>query len=79
MLPGGHGGYNITFVPFTGNGRAGKPVVFADGFAGPSPSDKNVKGAKYRPVGVTVAPDGSLYVVDTLKGRLWHITYDGKN
>ena len=32
--PGGHGGYNVVFVPFTG-GRAGKPVVFADGFAGP--------------------------------------------
>jgi glucose/arabinose dehydrogenase len=25
-----------------------------------------------------VAPDGSLYVVEGEKGRLWHITYDGK-
>lgn len=75
VLPGGHGGYNITFVPFAGNGRAGKPVVFADNFAGPSAGDRNVKSAKYRPVGVAVGPDGSLYVVESQKGRLWRIYY----
>ena len=53
VVPGGHGGYNVMFVPFTGN-RAGTPVVFADGFAGPGPSAKNVKTAAYRPVGVAV-------------------------
>jgi glucose/arabinose dehydrogenase len=25
-----------------------------------------------------VAPDGSLYVSETNKGRIWRITYDGK-
>src|SRR5882757_2022839 len=29
-LPNGHGGYNVVFVPFSGTGRAGKPVIFAD-------------------------------------------------
>ena len=36
-LAGGHGGYNVVFVPFTG-GKAGTPMVFADGFAGASPT-----------------------------------------
>ena len=74
ILPGGHGGYDVVFVPFNGT-RAGTPVVFADGFAGPGPGDKNVKTAAYRPVGVAVGTDGSLYVADSNKGRIWRISY----
>jgi glucose/arabinose dehydrogenase len=74
VLPGGHGGYNVMFVPFSGN-RAGTPVAFADGFAGEGPGAKNIKGAAYRPVGVAVAPDGALYVAETVKGRIWRISY----
>jgi glucose/arabinose dehydrogenase len=74
ILPGGHGGYNVMFVPFTGN-KAGAPTVFADGFAGASPGDKNVKTAACRPVGVALGPDGALYVADSNKGRIWRISY----
>ncbi len=74
VLADGHGGYNVVFVPFRGT-KAGKPVMFADGFAGPSPGDRNVKTAAYRPVGVAVGPDGSLYVADSNKGRIWRISY----
>jgi glucose/arabinose dehydrogenase len=79
MVPTGRSGYNVTFVPFDKSGKAGTPEVFADNFAGPNPSDRNSGKAAFRPSGVAVAPDGSLYVVDTVKGRLWHISYDGKN
>jgi glucose/arabinose dehydrogenase len=75
ILPGGHGGYNIVFVPMTAAGRAGAPVVFADGFAGPTSEAKQVKAAAYRPVGVAVAPDGALFVADSNKGRIWRISY----
>ena len=76
--PGGHDdGYNVMFVPMDKSGKAGVPEVFADGFAGPARDDKNGKRAHYRPVGVTVGPDGALYVSDSQKGRIWRIAYGG--
>ncbi|HXL71967.1 MAG TPA: hypothetical protein VN935_12085 [Rhizomicrobium sp.] len=77
--PGGHDdGYNVMFVPFDKSGAAGTPMIFADGFAGPARDDKNGKRAAYRPVGVTVGPDGALYVSDSQKGRIWRISYAGE-
>jgi glucose/arabinose dehydrogenase len=74
----GHNGYDVVFIPFTGNGKGGAPVTFIDGFAGTTPASKNVSKAAYRPGGIAMAPDGSLYVSDTQKGRIWHVWYAGK-
>jgi glucose/arabinose dehydrogenase len=76
--PEGRAGYDVAFIPFTANGKPGTPMVFADGFAGPSLTSRIVANATYRPGGVAVAPDGSLYVAETNKGRIWRIYYDGK-
>jgi glucose/arabinose dehydrogenase len=76
--PQGHNGYDVVFIPFTGNGKAGAPVTFAAGFAGPSPAMKSTAKAAYRPTGLATGPDGALYVTDSQKGRIWRISYDGK-
>ncbi|HUE42607.1 MAG TPA: sorbosone dehydrogenase family protein [Candidatus Sulfotelmatobacter sp.] len=53
-------GYQVVFIPFKNGQPAGDPEPFMTGLV-PDPSKGNVNG---RPVGVTVAPDGSLLVSD---------------
>ena len=68
-------GYRVVFVPFSGGAPKGDYETFANNFAGsPSPQPTT---AKYRPSGLAVAPDGSLYVSDDVHGRIWHVTYKG--
>lgn len=73
---GNKSGYDVTFVPFDRNGKAGAPTVFADGFAAFDPSSTTPGPAKYRPVGAAMGPDGALYVADSQKGRVWRIAYE---
>ena len=70
------GGYNISFIPFAG-GKPGARETFADGFAGKTPL-ANPNDAAARPAGLTMGPDGSLYVAEDAKGRVWRVIYTGK-
>jgi glucose/arabinose dehydrogenase len=67
-------GYKVVFQPMKDGKPDGAYEVFADGFAGDM-KDNSPSNAMYRPVGLAIAPDGSLYVSDSQKGRIWHITY----
>jgi glucose/arabinose dehydrogenase len=67
-------GYKVVFQPMKDGKPSGAYEVFADGFAGDM-KDNNPRNAEYRPVGLAIAPDGSMYVADSQKGRIWHITY----
>jgi len=69
-------GYNVTFQPFTEGKPSGAFEVFADGFTG---KDKllNPGDAVARPDGIAQAPDGSLYIGDSQKGKIWRVVYRG--
>lgn len=65
-------GYYVAFVPFAGDKPSGGWEIFADKFAGKeklmSPGD-----AKHRPCGLAEGPDGSLYIVDSVVGKIWKV------
>ena len=70
-------GYKVVFQPMKDGKPSGAYEVFADGFAGEM-ADNNPRNAKYRPVGLAIGPDGSLYISDSQKGRIWRVSYARK-
>jgi glucose/arabinose dehydrogenase len=63
-------GYKVAFVPFA-NGRPAGPLEdILTGFI----ADDSKFEAYGRPVGVTVAPDGSLLVADDAGGKVWRVS-----
>jgi glucose/arabinose dehydrogenase len=70
-------GYNVTFQPFAAGKPSGDFEVFADGFAGKTPL-MNPGEAVARPDGVAQGPDGSLYISDSQKGKIWRVLYTGR-
>jgi glucose/arabinose dehydrogenase/mono/diheme cytochrome c family protein len=72
-------GYLVAFVPFGPDGLpSGGYEIFADGFAG-TPDLKRPGDARFRACGLAFGPDGTLYIGDTEKGRIWRITYTGEH
>jgi glucose/arabinose dehydrogenase len=67
-------GYNVTFQPFANGKASGNFEVFANGFAGKAPL-MEPNAAAYRADGVAQGPDGSLYIADSQKGRIWRVIY----
>ena len=72
---GGQEGYKVVFVPFVSGFPRDSSETFADGFAG---GRKNPGGARYRPVGLAEGRDGSVYISDDQRGRIWRVIYIGK-
>jgi glucose/arabinose dehydrogenase len=70
--PNPQDGYRVVFVPRDGDGFATQWQVFADGFR----TDGTTRPSA-RPVGLSVGPDGSLYVSEDVHGRIWRIVYRG--
>ncbi len=77
-------GYKVVFIPFGPDGLPigktasgeGNYEEFATGFPGVD-YFTNTRDARYRPSGVAVGPDGSLYISETERGRIWRVIYTG--
>jgi glucose/arabinose dehydrogenase len=69
-------GYMVAFVPFNGDKPSGDYEIFAQGFTG-TDTLRSPDNAKYRPMGLAQGPDGSLYIADSQKGRIWRVIYNG--
>ena len=64
-------GYQVAFVAFKNGKPSADPVPFMTGLV-PDPGGQDVYG---RPVGVVVAPDGSLLVSDDGAGAIYRISF----
>ena len=71
-------GYNVTFQPIAAGKASGAFEVFADGFTGKAAPIKAPGEAAARPDGVAQGPDGSLYISDDVKGKMWRVVYRGR-
>jgi glucose/arabinose dehydrogenase len=69
-------GYIVAFIPFEDGKPKGKWEVFADGFAG-TEIIQQMSDAKYRPMGLSEGPDGSLYISESKNGKIWRVMYKG--
>jgi len=76
MFVGQHGswnrkplsGYQVIYVPFSGDQPSGAPLDVLTGFVGP---DGNAYG---RPVGVAIDKRGALLVADDVGNRVWRVS-----
>lgn len=69
-------GYFVGFVPMENGVVTGPWEVFADGFAGVD-TVVSTSDAAYRPMGLAEGPDGSLYLSDSEKGKIWRVMFKG--
>jgi len=65
-------GYNVVFQPMRQGQPSGPFEVFADGFA---EGDKEPIRAPHRPSGLAQGADGTLFITDDQRGRIYRITY----
>lgn len=65
-------GFLVAFVPMKNGKVTGEYEIFADGFVGAQPVT-SPGDALYRPCGLAEGPDGSLYILDSMEGRLWRV------
>lgn len=72
-------GFLVAFVPMAdGAPASGEWEIFANGFAGKETFIGHPSEADHRPMGLSVAEDGALYIGDDKGGRIWRVIYAGE-
>jgi glucose/arabinose dehydrogenase/mono/diheme cytochrome c family protein len=70
-------GFIVCFAPLDEKGKSTKEwEVFADGFTGID-TVINTSDAIYRPMGLSTGSDGSIYISESNKGKIWRVMYKG--
>ena len=69
-------GYKVTFTPMDDGLPTGDYEVLADGFTGKA-EIQSPREAEHRPMGLATGPDGSLYISDSVRGKIWRVFYVG--
>jgi glucose/arabinose dehydrogenase/mono/diheme cytochrome c family protein len=69
-------GYIVAFVPFKEGKPSGPWEVFADGFA-QRDTIEMTSDARARPMGLSMGPDGSLYITESVRGKIWRVMFKG--
>jgi glucose/arabinose dehydrogenase len=70
------GGYKVVFQPMQDGQASGTYETLADGFAGRGLVMQREE-ATARPMGLAQGPDGSLFIADSVKGKIWRVIYRG--
>lgn len=71
-------GYNVVYIPCDAQGMpTGQWEIFANDFMGKD-EIKSPRDATYRPMGLAIGPDGSLYIGSDQGGRIWRVYYAGE-
>jgi glucose/arabinose dehydrogenase len=66
-------GYKVVRVPFDGSRPSGEVLDFATGWL-----DKTSEEVSGRPVGLSVGPDGALYISDDKADMIYRVAYTGE-
>lgn len=74
--PYSQAGYFVAFVPFENGEPSGDWEVFANGFSVVDPI-VSTRDAHHRPMGLATGPDGSLYIIDSVVGKIWRVLFRG--
>lgn len=69
-------GFEVTFLAMDGGTPTGAAESFVGGFVGSEPVS-SPGSARARPTGLALGPDGSVYISDSVKGRIWRIVHTG--
>ena len=75
-MPYPQAGYVVGFIPFEEGVPKGEMEIFADGFIGREVIS-DMEEAEHRPMGLAQGPDGSLYISESKKGKIWRIIFNG--